>query len=147
MSQGASYATKRIEALNSLIEIARVNPAIMQIAGDLIVKNMDWDGSEEIAERLKRRCHQTCKIKKIATFPEVQGIIEQGKQQIEQLQKQVNDLLDEKTIKKMNCASKSTKLTLKAELELAKLATNAGLQPNDVMAIVNQMLAKCSTTA
>ena len=40
VSQGASYATKRIEALNSLIEIARVNPAIMQIAGDLIVKNM-----------------------------------------------------------------------------------------------------------
>ena len=38
VSQGASYATKRIEALNSLIEIARVNPAIMQIAGDLIVK-------------------------------------------------------------------------------------------------------------
>ena len=54
VSQGASYATKRIEALNSLIEIARVNPAIMQIAGDLIVKNMDWDGSEEIAERLKK---------------------------------------------------------------------------------------------
>ena len=35
-------------------------------------------------------------------------------------------------------------MTLKAELELAKLATNAGLQPNDVMAIVNQMLANAA---
>jgi len=33
VTQGASYATKRIEALNSMVEIARVNPAIMQIAG------------------------------------------------------------------------------------------------------------------
>ena len=76
--------------------------------------------------------------------PEVQGIIEQGKQQIEQLQQQLNELLDEKDDKEDELRLKSTKLTLKAELELAKLATNAGLQPNDVMAIVNQMLANAA---
>ena len=77
------------EALNSLIEIARVNPAIMQIAGDLIVKNMDWDGSEEIAERLKKMLPPNLQDQENSDIPpEVQGIIEQGKQQIEQLQKQ-----------------------------------------------------------
>ena len=30
-----------------------MNPAIMQVAGDLMVKAMDWEGAEEIAERLK----------------------------------------------------------------------------------------------
>ena len=97
VTQGASYATKRIEALNSMVEIARVNPAIMQIAGDLIVKAMDWDGSEEIAERLKKMLPPNLQDQENSDIPpELQGIIEQGKQQIDQLQKQVNELLDEK---------------------------------------------------
>ena len=143
--QGASYATKRIEALNSLIEIARVNPAIMQIAGDLIVKNMDWDGSEEIAERLKKMLPPNLQDQENSDIPpELQGIIEQGKQQIDQLQKQVNELLDEKDDKEDELRLKKYEIDVKAELELAKLATNAGLQPDDVMAIVNQMLANAA---
>ena len=39
---------------------------------------------------------------------------------------------------------KKYEIDVKAELELAKLATNAGLQPDDVMAIVNQMLANAA---
>ncbi|HNA22851.1 MAG TPA: portal protein, partial [Agitococcus sp.] len=100
VTQGASYATKRIEALNSMVEIARVNPAIMQIAGDLIVKAMDWDGASEIAERLKKMLPPQLQQEEGEDGqqlpPEVQSMIEQGKQQIEQLQKQVNELLDEK---------------------------------------------------
>ena len=145
MSQGASYATKRIEALNSLIEIARVNPAIMQIAGDLIVKNMDWDGSEEIAERLKKMLPPNLQDQENSDIPpELQGIIEQGKQQIDQLQKQLNELLDEKDDKEDELRLKKYEIDVKAELELAKLATGAGLQPNDVIAIVNQMLANAA---
>ena len=145
VSQGASYATKRIEALNSLIEIARVNPAIMQIAGDLIVKNMDWDGAEEIAERLKKMLPPNLQDQENSDIPpEVQGIIEQGKQQIEQLQKQLNELLDEKDDKEDELRLKKYEIDVKAELELAKLATNAGLQPNDVITIVNQMLANAA---
>ena len=76
--------------------------------------------------------------------PEVQGIIEQGKQQIEQLQKQLNELLDEKDDKEDELRLKKYEIDVKAELELAKLATGAGLQPNDVIAIVNQMLANAA---
>ena len=39
---------------------------------------------------------------------------------------------------------KKYEIDVKAELELAKLATGAGLQPNDVIAIVNQMLANAA---
>lgn len=50
---GPSYATKRMEALESQMELIKIDPAVMQIAGDIIVKNMEWDGSEQIAERMK----------------------------------------------------------------------------------------------
>jgi len=54
VTTGPSYMTKRQEALDAMTQIMQANPAIFQIAGDLIVKNMDWPGAEELAERIKR---------------------------------------------------------------------------------------------
>jgi hypothetical protein len=144
VTQGANYATKRIEALNSMVEIARVNPAIMQIAGDLIVKAMDWDGASEIAERMKKMLPPQLQDQENDIPPELQGMIEQGKQQIEQLQQQLNEAMDEKDDKDDELRLKKYEIDVKAEIEMAKLAKNAGLQPDDVIAIVNQMLANAA---
>jgi hypothetical protein len=51
---GPSYRTRRIEAANSMVELARVFPQILQVAGDLVAKNLDWPGADEMAERLKK---------------------------------------------------------------------------------------------
>lgn len=50
---GPSYASKRVEFVNSVMELTQSNPALWQVAGDLMVKNMDWPNAEKIAERLK----------------------------------------------------------------------------------------------
>ncbi|WP_297921080.1 portal protein, partial [uncultured Agitococcus sp.] len=150
VTQGASYATKRIEALNSMVEIARVNPAIMQIAGDLIIKAMDWDGADEIAERMKKMLppqlqdHEGEDGEQKQLPPEVQAMIEQGKQQIDEMTKQIQMLEAEKDDKEDELRLKKYEIDVKAEIEMAKLATNAGLQPDDVIAIVNQTLANAA---
>ncbi len=54
ISTGPSYQTQRQEAAASMIELAKVEPRLMQVAGDLVVGNMDWPGSQEIAGRLKK---------------------------------------------------------------------------------------------
>lgn len=51
---GPSYATQREEFVQSLWEASRANPQLWQVAGDLLIKNMDWPGAEEIAQRIKR---------------------------------------------------------------------------------------------
>lgn len=51
---GKSYSTKRLEQADTMVELSRANPAIMQVAGDLLVKALDMPGGEEIAERIKR---------------------------------------------------------------------------------------------
>ena len=51
---GPGYATKRQEALDGMTQVLQGNPALMQIAGDLLVKNMDWPGADEIAKRMKK---------------------------------------------------------------------------------------------
>lgn len=53
VSVGPSYASQRMEAAESLIELARVIPSVAQIAPDLIARSLDFKGSEEIADRLK----------------------------------------------------------------------------------------------
>lgn len=50
---GPSYATKRMEAADSMIQFVQAMPQVGQVAGDLIAKSMDWPGAEEIAERLR----------------------------------------------------------------------------------------------
>lgn len=51
---GPSFASKRAEAAESMMEMTRVAPDILKVAGDVIVRNMDWPGAQEIAERIKR---------------------------------------------------------------------------------------------
>lgn len=50
---GPSYATKRQEAADAMMNIAGQNGEFMSAFGDLIFKTMDWPGAEEIAERFK----------------------------------------------------------------------------------------------
>lgn len=51
---GPAFNTLRIEAVNSLMEMANANPQILNIAGDIMADNMDWPGARQFADRLKR---------------------------------------------------------------------------------------------
>ena len=50
---GPSYNSKRQEAAASMMEMMRGNAPLMQIAGDLMVKAMDWPMADDLAKRLK----------------------------------------------------------------------------------------------
>lgn len=50
---GPSFSTKREEAASQMMELGRMFPPMMQVAGDLLVKNLDWPGADDIADRLK----------------------------------------------------------------------------------------------
>lgn len=48
-----SQATKRMETANSLFEFAKAFPDAAPLIADLVAKNSDWPGSDEIAKRLR----------------------------------------------------------------------------------------------
>src|SRR5271157_1512321 len=50
---GPSYASKRVEFVNSVMDLTQSNPQLWGVAGDLLVKNMDWPGAEDVADRLR----------------------------------------------------------------------------------------------
>jgi hypothetical protein len=53
-----SYASRRQEAVESMIELIQYIPGAGPLIADLIVKNMDFPGAQEIAERLRSVAQQ-----------------------------------------------------------------------------------------
>lgn len=54
VASGPSYATKRQEATAFMTELLRGFPALTDIAGDIIIKNMDVAGADEIVARYRQ---------------------------------------------------------------------------------------------
>lgn len=51
---GPSYATRRMEAADGQMAFAKAFPNEGRLIADLIAKNMDWEGAEEMAARLAK---------------------------------------------------------------------------------------------
>lgn len=80
---GPSYATKRREETAIMGRLLESNPELMNKIGDLFFKNMDWGGSQEIADRLARGIPP--QLMDNSDNPALQ----QAQQQIQGLQKQL----------------------------------------------------------
>jgi len=51
---GPSFASRREEAASQMIELIRAYPPAAPLIGDLLARNLDWPGAEEVARRLAR---------------------------------------------------------------------------------------------
>jgi hypothetical protein len=54
ISTGPSFSTRRQEAAQSLMEFGNAYPEARAAVMDLVAKNMDWPGADEIAARLQK---------------------------------------------------------------------------------------------
>ena len=88
---GPSFRTRRIEAASSMVELARVFPQVLEVAGDLVAKNLDWPGADEMAERLKKLLPPGM-VKDEDRDPEEVQAEQQAAQQAQQLQQQATQL-------------------------------------------------------
>jgi hypothetical protein len=90
VSVGPSYQTKRQEAVAAQMALVSAYPQAMQIVGDLIVRNMDWPQSQEMADRLKKMLPQQLQ-ETDQSDPEQQ--LQQVTQQLQQMAQQHQMLL------------------------------------------------------
>ena len=54
VSSGPAYATQRMEAADTMLAFIKAAPETGPIIMDLVAQNMDWEGSDVVAERLKK---------------------------------------------------------------------------------------------
>lgn len=65
ISSGPSYSTQKQALIDQLLEMGRTNPEILPLISDVLVKNINLPGSEELADRFK-----------VMMPPQVQQLIE-----------------------------------------------------------------------
>lgn len=86
---GPSYATKRLEAADSMLAFIQAYPNAAPMVGDLIAKNMDWPGADDIADRLKKMLPPGVAE---SEDDDPQQVIGQMNQQIQQLMMQIEEM-------------------------------------------------------
>jgi len=92
MDTGPGFATKRGEAVNSMMTLLAADPTLMQTAGDLIFRNMDFPGAEIIADRMAAANPLAQIDEKSDIPPQVQMQLAQAKQTIDQMQQQIQTM-------------------------------------------------------
>jgi len=92
METGPGYASKRQEAVESMMTLLPADPNLMAQAGDLIFRNMDFPGADIIADRLAAANPLAQIDEKSDIPPQVQMQMAQSKQTIQQLQQQIQQL-------------------------------------------------------
>lgn len=114
---GPNYTTRRQETAQSMTEVARGYPALWQLAGDLIVGNMDWPGADQIADRLKKALPPGMRDQEDLS-PEEQQAAQQAAQQ-QQMQAAIQQALVQANVKKeMAEAEEATADAEKARFEV-----------------------------
>jgi hypothetical protein len=89
MDTGPGYNSKRAEAVDAMTSLFAADPQLVQVAGDLYVRNMDFPGSDVIADRLAVN-NPLAQIEKNSDVPpQAQMMIAQGKKTIQDLQQQI----------------------------------------------------------
>jgi len=92
METGPGYASKRQEAVDSMMTLLTADPNLMQQAGDLVFRNMDFPGADIIADRLAAANPLAQVDEKADIPPQVQMQLKQSQITIQQLQQQIQQM-------------------------------------------------------
>ena len=92
METGPGYNSKRQEAVDSMLSMLSADPTLMQTAGDLIFRNMDFPGADIIADRLATLNPLSQVDEKSPIPPQVQMQLAQSQDQMQKMAQQIQQL-------------------------------------------------------
>lgn len=136
---GPSYATRRQEAVQSMIALGQAYPQAMPIISDIMVNNMDWPGAKEIAARLHAAVPPNIlQATEGSDGMEPEQVVQQLKMQLQQQGQQLQAL---------NAHAQQVEQELKLsqqELELVKQDKSIELKKADEQFTIKQQELKLS---
>lgn len=127
VESGPSYTTKRQESAEQMMQVMQAMPQAAPLIADLVAKNLDWPGAEDIAKRLKAMLP-----------PQAQG----GNPQADQMKQELDKVAGELNAVKGDKSLEARKLDIDAfgkETDRLKVMSVA-MGPEQVQALVMQTL-------
>lgn len=156
ISTGPSYESQRSEMTDKLIELVGKFPQMMQFAGDLIVKNLDFEGSDEMAARLQAAIppqilqasgtgsSDNKKQQQIMQLTSQLQQLQQGMQQLQQENQQLQQTVQTKQVEQQG-KLQQTQLEAQARIQLEQAETNKELKLQQ-MKLENEIALKAIET-
>lgn len=92
VTAGPSFNSRREEAANQMVELIRAFPAAAPVLGDLLAKNLDWPGADEVAERLQKLIPGHAEAGGGEAQQEVVAAMQQMQAQLQALERENADL-------------------------------------------------------
>ena len=143
VSVGPSFQTKRAEAVQSQLEMLKIlPPQTAQNLLDMIVRNMDWPQSQEMADRLKKMLPPQL----------LEGSGDDPQSQIAQLQAQLQQLTGQhqimtETIQKQTDIIKEKQVEQQAKVHMVELQEQSAQQVAKINADTKIAVAQITTQA
>jgi hypothetical protein len=146
IDSGPSFETKRQEAVQAMLDFTRAMPQQASVISDLLVRNMDWSGADEIADRLKKMLPPgIADDQKDGGQPlpqQVTAQMQQMQQMIDQLTQHLNEKTHQIETRSLELESKEriamAGLQVEAEIALAKIGSS------DSQALLKHQVAELS---
>jgi len=98
VTAGPGFTTRREEAATQMIELIRAYPDAAPLIGDLLAKNLDWPGADEIAKRLEKMLPPQLRDEQGGIPPNVQQDMQQMAQALQVLQQRLAQAEDKNAI-------------------------------------------------
>lgn len=131
VTTGPSYMTKRQQAMDSMAQLLQGNKELWAVAGDLFVKNMDWPGAQEMAQRLAKTIDPKL-LENQDESPEMQA----AKQQMQAMAQELDQM--HQMLQRVQDSMEAQELQIKAyDAETKRIsAVQAGMTPEQIQEIV-----------
>jgi hypothetical protein len=117
---GPDFATQREWTVDTMGKILSQNKELWTVVGDLFVENMDFPGSEEMAERIRRTMNPAVLGK--GPTPNEQKL----QQQLQHGQQLLQSLMDTLAKKQKELDNKDEEIAIKAEAEVTRRIKELG---------------------
>ncbi len=140
VTTGPSYMTKRQEAMDAMGQILQGNPGLWAVAGDLFVKNMDWPGADEMAERLRKTIDPA-----VLADQDEDPALQAAQQQMQAMGQEMEQMFQ--MLQNVNQSMEAQKLRIdEYNAETKRIsAVSAGMNPQQVQEVVMQTLQDVMT--
>ena len=141
ITTGPSYLTKRQEAVEAMANILQTSPQLWQVAGDLFIKNMDWPGAQEMADRFRKILDP-----KVLAEDDKSPELQSAQQMIEALTQQLNQTMG--VIENIQNSMEAQEMQIKAyDAETKRIsAVQNAMTPDQIQDIVMGTIAAAIET-
>lgn len=146
---GKSYSTKRLETFDALAQLVQGNPGLLPTIGDIVFRNSDMAGADQIANRFKKmlppNLAEDDADKKAPVDPKTQAQLQALDQQNQQLTAALNQAQDDIDAKAAELASRERIVALQEEtkraIALAQISSQEAIEAlrQDVTRLIAQV--------